>query len=240
MSKHVYLILIDDIISIIINTYTYTYKMKIYLYHHCPYCIKARLVADLSGLNYETIFLANDDEKAHIDRIGSKQVPFLEKADGTFIKESNDICEYISKIQGFDIADSAIDNLVKDLVTELAPHYRRVVYPRMPHHPKNECDFPTQSAKDYFIKKKSAYIGDMDALLKNPPYDSIKAINDILNKIDPYIKTPFINGDKFSWDDINIFPIFFILTMAKDLIEIPVNITNYIQNIEAKTNIELY
>ena len=214
--------------------------MKIYLYHHCPYCIKVRLVADLSKLDYEMIILANDDEKAHIDRIGSKQVPFLEKDDGSFIKESDEICNYIAKLQDFEIATSTIDGLVKEYVSELALHYRRVVYPRIPHHPANECDFPTQSAKDYFINKKSQYIDDMESLLKNPPYDSIKAINELLEKIDPFVKIPFINGDKFSWDDINIFPIFFILTMAKDLIEIPSNIANYIKNIESKTNIKLY
>ena len=127
--------------------------MKIYLYHHCPFCIKVRLVADLSKLDYEMIFLANDDEKSHIDRIGSKQVPFLEKDDGSFIKESDEICNYIAKLQNFEIATSAIDNIVKEYISELAPHYRRVLYPRIPHHPANYCDFPTQSAKDYFINK---------------------------------------------------------------------------------------
>ena len=214
--------------------------MKIYLYHHCPYCIKVRLVADLSKLDYKMIILADDDEKAHIDRIGSKQVPFLEKDDGSFIKESDEICNYIAKLQDFEVTTSTIDNSVKEYVSALAPHYRRVVYPRIPHHPANECDFPTQSAKDYFINKKSQYIDDMESLLKNPPYDSIKAINELLEKINPFVKTPFINDDKFSWDDINIFPIFFILTMAKGLIEIPSNITSYIKNIESKTNIELY
>ncbi|ACD31083.1 glutaredoxin 2 [Francisella tularensis] len=214
--------------------------MKIYIYHHCPYCIKVRLVADLSNFDYQMIILANDDEKAHIDRIGSKQVPFLEKDDGTFIKESDEICKFIAKVQNFEIAESTIDDFVKGCIADLEPHYRRIIYPRIPHHPRNECDFPTQSAKEYFINKKSQYIGDFDALLRNPPYDSIKAINQILAKIDPFIKTPFINGEKFSWDDINIFPIFFILTMSKDLLEIPTNITNYIKNIEAKTNIELY
>ncbi|WP_407876795.1 glutaredoxin 2 [Francisella sciaenopsi] len=214
--------------------------MKIYLYHHCPYCIKVRLVADLSKLDYEMIILANDDEKAHIERIGSKQVPFLEKDDGTFIKESDEICKFISKTQNFEIAESTIGSSVKDSVTKLAEHYRRIVYPRIPHHPRNECDFPTQSAKDYFINKKSQYIGDFDALLRNPPYDSIIGINKILKEIAPFVKTPFINGDNFSWDDINIFPIFFILTMARDLIEIPDSINCYIKNIETKTNIELY
>ena len=214
--------------------------MKLYVYHHCPYCIKARLVADLSGLNYKLVFLANDDEKAHIDRIGSKQVPFLEKADGTFIKESDDVCKYIAEIQNLKIADSTIDDTVKNALAELPDHYRRVVYPRIPHHPANECDFPTQSAKDYFINKKSKYIGDMDALLKNPPYDSIVAINKALAEIDNHIKQPFINGDQFSWDDINIFPTFFILTMAKGMIEFPENVVKYMQSIESKTNIELY
>ena len=214
--------------------------MKVYLYHHCPYCVKVRLVADLSNLDYQMIILANDDKKAHIDRIGSKQVPFLEKNDGAFIKESDEVCKFIAKIQNFEIAESTIDDFVKDCIADLEPHYRRIVYPRIPHHPRNECDFPTQNAKEYFINKKSQYIGDFDALLRNPPYDSIRAINQILAKIDSFIKTPFINGEKFSWDDINIFPIFFILTMAKDLLEIPTNITNYIKDIEAKTNIELY
>ncbi|NDT28673.1 glutaredoxin 2, partial [Francisella tularensis subsp. holarctica] len=207
-----------------------------------PTCIRdsVRLVADLSNFDYQMIILANDDEKAHIDRIGSKRVPFLEKDDGTFIKESDEICKFIAKVQNFEIAESTIDDFVKGCIADLEPHYRRIIYPRIPHHPRNECDFPTQSAKEYFINKKSQYIGDFDALLRNPPYDSIRAINQILAKIDPFIKTPFINGEKFSWDDINIFPIFFILTMSKDLLEIPTNITNYIKNIEAKTNIELY
>ena len=41
--------------------------MKLYVYNHCPHCIKTRLVADISGLIYETIYLANDDVKAHVN-----------------------------------------------------------------------------------------------------------------------------------------------------------------------------
>ena len=214
--------------------------MKLYVYHHCPYCIKARLVADLSGLDYELVFLANDDEKAHIDRIGSKQVPFLERDDGTFLKESLDICEYISQTQNFNIAKSQINNEVKTILAELPEDYRRIIYPRMPHHPKNECDFPTQNAKDYFLNKKSKYIGDMNLLLSHPPMDAIYGINKALKKLDQCINTPFLNGDKFSWGDVEVFPTLFILTMAKDLLEIPVNIEKYMRSIESKTNIELY
>ena len=214
--------------------------MKLYLYNHCPHCIKPRLVADLSGLDYELVYLANDDEKSHIDRIGSKQVPFLEKNDGTFLKESIDICNYIATLQNFNIAKPQINDDVKAILAELPNDYRRIIYPRMPHHPKNECDFPTQSAKNYFLNKKSKYIGDMDLLLSHPPMDAIYGINKALKELDNFIQTPFFSGDEFSWDDIEIFPTLFILTMARDLLDIPTDIENYMRNIENKTNIELY
>lgn len=214
--------------------------MKLFVYNHCPHCIKTRLVADLSGLSYELVFLANDDEKAHIDRIGSKQVPFLEKADGTFLKESIDICKYIAKLQNFDIASSNIDNDIKTTLTELADNLKRIVYPRIPHHPSNKCDFPSETAKDYFINKKSKYIGDMGLLLSHPPMDAIYGINNALKKLATPAQTPFFNGDVFSWDDIDIFPTLYMLTMAKDLLDIPTNIEKYMRSIEAKTNIKLY
>jgi glutaredoxin 2 len=225
------------IITIIFNTYK---PMKLFVYNHCPYCVKSRLVADLSSLDYELVFLANDDEKSHIDRIGSKQVPFLEKADGIFLKESIGVCEYIAKLKNFDIAKSQINDEIKNILAELPDDYRRIIYPRIPHHPKNECDFPTQSAKNYFLNKKSKYIGDMGLLLSHPPMDAIYGINRALKNLDKYVQAPFFNSDEFSWDDIEIFPIFFILTMARDLLNIPINIEKYMRNIESKTNIELY
>lgn len=214
--------------------------MKLYVYNHCPHCIKARLVADISGLKYETVYLANDDEKAHIDKIGSKQVPFLELDYGTFIKESRDVCEYIAKIQNFKIEGASDNTYLANKLNGLADHNRKVIYPRMPHNTKNACDFPTQSAKEYFLDKKALYIGDMSDLLINPPNDSITAINETLASIDSQVQFPFINGDKLSWDDVYLFPILFILTMAKEIIVIPTNIKKYIHNIEKNTNIELY
>ncbi|APC97860.1 hypothetical protein KX01_1476 [Francisella frigiditurris] len=214
--------------------------MKMYIYNHCPYCIKTRLVADLSNLKYETVILANDDEKAHVDKIGSKQVPFIEKDDGEFLKESNDICEYISRLQNFNIATSQNNIELKNLISELQNISKKITYSRVPYHLNNKKDFPTQSAKNYFINKKSSYIGDMDELYKNPPKEIILEVQTLLDKIDKYINYPFINGDKFSWDDINIFPFLSLITIMKDLVKIPVNVEKYLKGIEEKTNIKLY
>ncbi|MDE4963734.1 glutaredoxin 2, partial [Francisella tularensis subsp. holarctica] len=78
------------------------------------------------------------------------RLPVIEKDDGTFNKESDEICKFIAKVQNFEIAESSIDDFVKGCIADLEPHYRRSIYPRIPHHPRNECDFPTQSAKEYF------------------------------------------------------------------------------------------
>jgi len=198
------------------------------------------MVADLAELEYELYILANDDEQAHIEKIGSKQVPFLQKPNGDYIKESDVICNYIVKYQKFDIASTKNNSQLNLLIKELHQISKTLTYPRIPHHQQNIKDFPTQNAKDYFIKKKSAYIDNIEELYMNPAKDEIKKTQEKLNEINKHIQYPFINGDKFSWDDINIFPFLSIVTIIKDLVHIPKNIEAYLNSIESKTNIELY
>ena len=74
--------------------------MKLYHYDHCPFCVRARMIFGLRGVEVENIILANDDEDTPIGMIGAKQVPILEKDDGTFMGESLDIVHYIDETAG--------------------------------------------------------------------------------------------------------------------------------------------
>lgn len=65
--------------------------MKLYIYDHCPFCVRARMAAGLFGADVEEAVLANDDEATPIGMIGAKQVPVLQKEDGSFMGESLDI-----------------------------------------------------------------------------------------------------------------------------------------------------
>ena len=214
--------------------------IKMFVYNHCPFCIKTRMVANMTGLDYELIILANDDEQSHIEKIGSKQVPFLQKPNGDYIKESEAICNYIVKYQKFVIGSTKNNSQLNLLIKELHQMSKTLTYPRIPHHFQNSEDFPTQSAKDYFIAKKSAYIGDMQELYINPPKDTITKTQAKIYEINKHIQYPFVNGYEFSWDDINIFPFLSIITIIKDLVHIPKSIQKYLNSIESKTNIELY
>ena len=74
--------------------------MKLYHYDHCPFCVRARMIIGLRGLNVEQIPLANDDEATPIGLVGKKMVPILIKEDGTAMGESLDIVRYLDENAG--------------------------------------------------------------------------------------------------------------------------------------------
>ncbi len=74
--------------------------MKLYIYDHCPFCVRARMVFGLRGVAVEEVILQNDDEETPIKMIGAKQVPILQKDDGSFMGESLDIVRYIDEMAG--------------------------------------------------------------------------------------------------------------------------------------------
>jgi len=74
--------------------------MKLYVYDHCPYCVKARMIFGFKDIGFDLITLLNDDEKTPIDLIGQKMVPILTTEDNTHMPESMDIIRFIDENYG--------------------------------------------------------------------------------------------------------------------------------------------
>ncbi len=55
--------------------------MKLYIYDHCPYCLKARMIFGLKNIPVELHVLLNDDAETPTRMVGQKQVPILQKDD---------------------------------------------------------------------------------------------------------------------------------------------------------------
>ena len=53
--------------------------MKLYVYDHCPFCVRARMIFGLKNLPVELVVLANDDEATPIGLVGKKLYRFLSK-----------------------------------------------------------------------------------------------------------------------------------------------------------------
>eukprot|EP00922_Rhytidocystis_sp_ex-Travisia-forbesii_P027212 GHVS01039905.1.p1 GENE.GHVS01039905.1~~GHVS01039905.1.p1 ORF type:complete len:290 (+),score=33.74 GHVS01039905.1:67-936(+) len=50
---------------------------KLYVYDHCHYCVRARMLLGLKKIKHELVFLANDDFQTPISLVGKKMVPIL-------------------------------------------------------------------------------------------------------------------------------------------------------------------
>src|SRR5690606_6102544 len=69
--------------------------MKLYLYEHCPFCTRARMIFGLKQLPVELAVIMEGDADTPTRLIGKKAVPILEKEDGTHMGESLDIVAYV-------------------------------------------------------------------------------------------------------------------------------------------------
>ncbi len=56
--------------------------MKLYIYDHCPFCVRARMIFGLKKLAVEQIVLFDDDIETPTKMIGRKMLPILQKMMG--------------------------------------------------------------------------------------------------------------------------------------------------------------
>lgn len=74
--------------------------MKLYIYDHCPYCVRVRMIFGLKSLPVQLCILPGNDEATPVSMIGKKMVPILQKDDGSYMAESMDIVRYVDHLDG--------------------------------------------------------------------------------------------------------------------------------------------
>ena len=132
--------------------------MKLYVYDHCPFCVRARMIFGLKNLPVELVVLANDDEATPIGLVGKKVVPILVKEDGTAMPESLDIVNYVDEHFGEKILSEHVRPEIEAWLKEVGSYYGHLTTARFTQ--IGLAEFETQSAVDYFTKKKTEFIGD--------------------------------------------------------------------------------
>lgn len=210
--------------------------MKLYVYDHCPYCVRARMIFGLRRVDVEEIILLNDDEATPIGLIGAKQVPILQKADGSHMGESLDIVHYVNELSG-NAPLAATRPEVQAWFERVNDYYNRLIMPRdvklgLP-------EFATAESIQYFIDKKEKYIGNFDENLRQTP-EYLAKINADLADLDALIgSADWANGSGLSLDDIVLFPVLRNLTMVKGVVFTEKTL-NYVHNIAQKSAVNLY
>lgn len=209
--------------------------MILHLYHHCPFCVRAEMVANYRGVPHRKSYLPNDDEETCFRLIGAKMLPILEFDDGTAMGESLDIVERLDRMgtAGAPLAPWAevepflapLDRVLQSIYCLTFP---RIIAIGLP-------EFAAQSARDYFRGKKEQMIGRSfdQALTETDDHKTVveAALADI-----PAIPLP---EGALRMGDVLLFPQLRALTVVPDLV-LPDTVRTYLATIREMTGTETY
>ncbi|BFU59720.1 MULTISPECIES: glutaredoxin 2 [Rodentibacter] len=210
--------------------------MKLYAYDHCPFCVRARMVFGLKNLPFELAVLANDDEATPIGLVGKKVVPILIKEDGTAMSESLDIVRYVDAHFGEKLLSEQVRPEIENWIKKVGSYYNHLLIPRFV---KMElAEFETQSAVDYFVKKKTESIGDFQQNLDDTATYLVRLQQD-LEALVPLVKSASALNKGLSLEDIMVFPMLRNLTCVSD-VQFPPKILAYLEKMSAQSGVALY
>lgn len=210
--------------------------MKLYVYDHCPFCVRARMIFGLKNLPFELVVLANDDEATPIGLVGKKVVPILVKNDGTAMPESLDIVRYVDDNFGEKVLSEQVRPEIDEWVKTVGSYYNHLLSPRFVK--MDLAEFNTQSAVDYFTKKKTEYVGDFQQNLDETATYLVRLHQD-LETLVPLIKSSQALKGELSFEDIIVFPMLRNLTCVRD-VQFPAEIVAYLENMSAQSGVALY
>ncbi|HAW4050892.1 TPA: glutaredoxin 2 [Escherichia coli] len=209
--------------------------MKLYIYDHCPYCLKARMIFGLKNIPVELHVLLNDDAETPTRMVGQKQVPILQKDDSRCMPESMDIVHYVDKLDGKPLLTGKRSPAIEEWLRKVNGYANKLLLPRFAKSAFDE--FSTPAARKYFVDKKEASAGNFADLLAHSD-GLIKNISDDLRALDKLIVKPNAVNGELSEDDIQLFPLLRNLTLVAG-INWPSRVADYRDNMAKQTQINL-
>lgn len=213
--------------------------MRLYIYHHCPFCLRTVMVANYKKLTYETVFMLNDDEETCYRLINARQVPILERDDGSALAESLDIAQQLDQLgDSAQFIRPASQQTVpySDAFSRVSQHINALLYPRclalgLP-------EFMSPEASQYFRHKKEQVLGKSFAQAMADSAAHIAALEQMLAQL-PAPSRPSEHNHTLSWDDLLIYPTLRNLTMVAGL-NFPAAINDYLHEVSELTATQLY
>lgn len=221
-------------------------RPNLYIYDHCPFCVRARIIFGLKKIPHQLIFLDNDDIETPTALVGKKVVPILEMTDTegkpVVMPESMDIVKRIDDDSRWgppllkpasgreDIA--AFFNTIADLS-------RRLTRPRFAQSSVLP-EFHTPAARAAFIRNHplKEEPKDYDVNFQNKAL--IEELGKKLLELEPLIfSAECVTEGGPSYDDVDLFGKVRGLTVVKGL-TLPTKLEAYIKTWAEKTEIPLF
>lgn len=208
--------------------------ITLYQYHHCPYCVRADMVANYKNIPHQKVYLLNDDEKSCYALINAKMVPIVKLDDGRAFGESLDIVAHFDQTgdKSKAILPAKGTPEIDDLLASVKDAVRCLTYPRfimvgLP-------EFATPAACDYFQTKKEDMIGKSFSQAMRESAEHIATVNQVLAQL-PVLPV----SNTLSMDDVLVFPGLRNLSIVNGLV-FPEALKTYILHIADLCGIDCY
>jgi len=224
---------------------------QLYVYDHCPFCVRVRLAFGVMGLKHQLMFLGNDDVETPTALVGKKIAPIWVDADGPMM-ESLDIIGKMDTEGLFKPASGRTDlkawqKSVQTIMRKLQrPRYVKVPLP----------EFMQKAGRDAFVanhqmppfEKAEWKTGDMTIEAKYAKYEEalvesaelVPELSKALLELEPLIfSAEYCTEGGLSYDDIDLWARLRSMTLIKGL-EIPPKIRAYLDHFEATGDVPLY
>lgn len=210
--------------------------MKLYVFDHCPFCVRAMTAAGLKQ-NYEIplSYILEDDAKTPIKMIGKQMVPILEYESGKFMPESLDIVHYLDQLDNTPFLTGKQNPFIEQWVNK---HFDTVGAFMMPLYAQmNLPEIATDSARKAYIERHEKSHGSFATLLAES--DQIAhEIEAALTQLEQEIDIKHLESQQYSLDDILLFPILRALTGAKK-VTLPIKVAQYTKLLAEQSGITL-
>ena len=209
--------------------------MQLYVYDHCPFCVKARAIFGLKGFSFDLVILLNDDEATPTRMIGKKMAPILEY-NGNYLAESMDIVAYIDGIDGSPLLTYPRNEALAQWNKDVSGPLYSLALPRWSAADFEE--FSTPEARAYFTRNKERMIGNFqEQMAASSAY--LAEVNRHLLALELLIKSPNAVNGELSEDDIDLFATLRSMSIVRG-IEYPAAVEAYRMRMAERVGIDLH
>lgn len=205
--------------------------LKLYIYEHCPFCSRARMMAGLKNIPLDLCVVMEGDSETALRLTGKKGLPILQKDDGACLPESLDIVH--------DLDDTYPPRLLTNPAHEALLAWSRQTWPLslkliVPRFTRGKfAEITTDAARQAFIVREEQHFGSLDALMAQTD-TLLPPVQAQLDALEPLLASPH----PLTEADFHLYPVLRSLSIVKGLTFGP-NALNYMQDMAQKSGVPL-
>ena len=206
--------------------------MKLFIYEHCPFCIRARMIFGLKQVPLELNVILEGDIETPTKLVGRKVVPIIQKTDGTYMPESMDIVNYVDELSSPKLLIEPADKNIEEWCRNITRTVFNLAIPRF-----TKADFAelnTTEARKAYTEREIKAFGNLDELIARTDEFTHEVI-EALKSIEDYLA----NKDKVTLTDFYLFPVLNSLTIVKDFPFTPA-LNHYLHTVSQACNVPVF